>query len=145
MYMFACGNFVRSNAVPEDYYARNLLQEMQEGMFVEMKHYIESPIKPSDPNHIEQLKLLYMSCMNETQEEDLVMHGLEALYNLIIELTGSEWPLLSGASAAVPFQDIEFQQQLALLYLHQVQPFFQLFVAPHRKTTTYALHVCIAL
>ena len=78
MYTFSCGNFIRTNAVPDDYYARNLLQEMQEGMFVEMKNYIEQPISTNDPNHIEQIKLLYMSCMNDTQEEELIMHGLEA-------------------------------------------------------------------
>jgi len=141
MYAFSCGNFIRTNAVPDDYYARNLLQEMQEGMFVEMKNYIEQPILKNDPNHIRQIKMLYMSCMNDTNEEELIMHGLEALYDLIIELTGNEWPILLGPDQSAPFKDINFTHQLALLYLYQVQPFFQIFVAPHKNSSSYALHV----
>lgn len=190
MYAFACGNFIASQDVPEDYYARNLLQEIQEGVFVEMKHYFEEPEPETEENattattsehHIVQIKRLYNSCMeaeatsssSSSSIDGILMDSyelggssiaslasrgpLEALYRLIIQLTGVEWPVLGGdfgngnaSSTPVPpptFAEaggpdgFSLEQQLALLYLYQVQPFFQLFVAPHRNTSTYALHV----
>ena len=139
-YQFACGNFIWSNTVPEDYYARNLLQEMQESMFIEMKNYLEAPLDHFELNHIRQIKQLYLSCMNEKNEEFVLSNSFEALFDHIIELTGNEWPVLSTNQVTI-FEEISFERQLALLFLHQVQPFFQIFVAPHKNSSSYALHV----
>ena len=138
MYQYACGNFIQMNTVPEDYYARNLLQEMQEGMFVEMKHNLEAAHSENETNHIRQIKRLYRSCINETDDD--IGTSIEALFQLIIELTGSEWPLLT-ANRVTTFKEVPLERQLALLFLHQVQPFFQIFIAPHKNTSAYALHV----
>ena len=59
---------------------------MQESMFIEMKNYLEASIVKSDPNHIRQIKKLYMSCVNETDEDLMLHNSLDELYNTV-----SQW------------------------------------------------------
>ena len=40
-YEFACGKFLRSYTVPDDHMNRNILQEIQDEIYVEMKGYLE--------------------------------------------------------------------------------------------------------
>lgn len=137
-YQFACGNYMKINAVPDDFYAKNLLQEMQEEMFVEMKSYLES--STNDDHLIQQIKNLYTSCINETEDDLISSVSVEALFSLIIELIGTEWPILSTeeeyTSAEMPLE-----HKLALISLYQVQPFFQIYVTSNRNSSSYALHV----
>ena len=120
--------------------ARNLLQEMQDGMFVDLKNYLEAPIETNDAHEITQIKKLYTSCINETDDDQMLNSSVESLLALIVNLTGNEWPVLTTRDTAM-LSEIPLETKLALLYLHQVQPFFQIFVAPNRNISTYALHV----
>ena len=151
-YQFSCGNFIRTNEVPDDYYARNLLQKMQESMFVEMKHNLERQLTnetgnniKDEPIYIRQIKSLYESCVNDTDDMIGMNDPIESLSELIIELIGSHWPLVpSEESAILPASGSgsnSFEYKLALLFLYQVHPFFQVYVIRDKNTSTYALHV----
>ncbi|KAJ6219977.1 hypothetical protein RDWZM_005789 [Blomia tropicalis] len=151
-YQFSCGNFIRTNEVPDDYYARNLLQKMQESMFVEMKHNLERQLTnetgnniKDEPIYIRQIKSLYESCVNDTDDMIGMNDPIESLSELIIELIGSHWPLVpSEESAILPASGSgsnSFEYKLALLFLYQVHPFFQVYVIRDKNTSTYALHI----
>ncbi|CAG2113218.1 unnamed protein product [Medioppia subpectinata] len=47
-YMYSCGNFIRNNPVPDDHYLKNLLQEIQDEVYFEMKNYLETQLNDSD-------------------------------------------------------------------------------------------------
>lgn len=152
-YKFSCNNFVRSNAVPEDYNTKNLLQQMQEAMFVELRYILEDEIEDDEVDEVKQIKRLYRSCLNETAdvgvgvgggEEFAVSPSVEALYELIINLTGHQWPILTSVNETLTeHEPMVLEERLALMYLHKVQPFFQVIVNLNRSSAAYSLHVSI--
>lgn len=140
---------MRSNAVPEDYNTKNLLQQMQEAMFVELRHILGESIVNEDKEEVKQIKKLYSSCLNETAgiggiiaDEFGASPSVEALYELIINLTGHQWPILTSVNETLTeHEPMVLEQRLALMYLHKVQPFFQVIVNLNRSSSSYSLHV----
>ncbi len=138
-YMFSCANFIHNNAVPDDHYLKNLLQEMQDEVYLEMKKYLEKTLRENDGKAIKQIKLLYMSCMNESNanDEEKAMIAFFELFDKI----GGEWPLINTDEKT----KINLEYRLASLFLYQVQPFFQLFITPpERNSSQYAIHVSLS-
>ena len=97
-YEFACGNYIQSKNVPDDNFLRNLLQEIQDEVYFEMRKYLEHDDGQESHNNsydaIQQIKLMYRSCINnyEIRDED---RAVSELLNLL-EQTGGQWSLLKG-------------------------------------------------
>lgn len=142
-YQFSCGNFIRTTSVPEDYVTKNVLLEIQTNMFIEIRNYLEQSPLEKESFEIEQVKKLYQSCMNVSEESPYVSSStMDSLFELIAQVTGSQWPIINNHQQNDESSpDISLEKKLATLFLHQVQPFFQVFVAPNKNTSTYALHV----
>lgn len=137
-YQFSCGNFIRNNPVPDDHYLKNLLQEIQDEVYFEMKNYLEQTSNENEGRAIEQIKLLYNSCMNETNSGNQTK-AISALID-IFQTIGGQWPLISPNDEIA----IDLEYRLSSLMLYQVQPFFQLFVEPVQTNKThYAIHVSL--
>lgn len=93
-YDFACGNFVKTKVVPFDHSSRNILQEIQDELFVEMKGLFGSPIvdnssPSSSSSAVDKAKMFYTSCMNHESKEDDEKEAMVILMNLIEESGGS--------------------------------------------------------
>lgn len=135
-YQFACGNYLRKYTVPDDHYHRSTLQTMQEEIYVILKKLIEKPQTSNDTEAIIKVKKLYSSCMNTSNIED---GSVSILLQLLTEWGVGEWPILdrSWNKSAV---DLEWR--LAMLHVHQVQPFFHTYVLPDdRNSSVYLFHL----
>jgi hypothetical protein len=158
-YEFACGKFLQSHTVPDDHISRNILQEIQDEIYVEMKGFLEgnAPLdslpqsksnqsKSLGNNAIRKARLFYRSCMNEST----VNNEPAAVHVLIRLLTGDfqvRWPLLDQ----LVFQNdtsngshVDLEQRMFLVFLHQIQPLLHFYVAPEElksQSKEYALHL----
>src|ERR1700742_1011504 len=93
-YAFSCGSFVKTKQVPDDHSNRNILQEMQDEIYVQMKNYLESPAVATDADSIKKLKSFYLSCINDTAITDEVA-AASALFELF-QKSGGSWKLLDA-------------------------------------------------
>ncbi|XP_054159527.1 endothelin-converting enzyme 1-like [Oppia nitens] len=159
-YQYSCGSFIRNNPVPDDHYLKNLLQEIQDEVYFEMRSYLQTEdnlISDGEDNSggggghaVQAIKLLYNSCMNETTnsssddddddnndaDDDQPMAALFRVFDQI----GGQWPLLSPSSTNS--SSIDLEHRLASLLLYQVQPLFQFFIEPHQSNKSqYAIHL----
>lgn len=141
-YDFACGRFLQTKAVPDDHSSRNILQEIQDDIYVEMKNYLEQADDKDDLKSIKKVKMFYASCMNETTAND----EIEAMAVIVklIESSGGKWPTLelivSGQEATESHLDLE--KRLSASFMNQVQSIFHFYVSPLEKNSTgYAFHV----
>ncbi|GIY41257.1 endothelin-converting enzyme 1 [Caerostris extrusa] len=97
---------------------------------------VEQPITPNDTEALLKVKRLYTSCMNISSIED---GSVKVLLELLTDYGIGEWPILNHQWDK-PKVDLEWR--LAMLHVHQVQPFFHTFVAPDdRNSSVYLLHV----
>lgn len=117
---------------------KTLLQGMQDGMYFEMKSFLESRMAHNESQAVRQIKLLYDSCINETNSGDS-NRALSSLIGLFATI-GGQWPLLR-VKQSVTHQDLEYR--LSSLMLYQVKPFFQVYIEPEQsnKSGNYAIHV----
>lgn len=155
-YQFSCGNYMKKQTVPDDRSSRNVLQEIQDQMYVEMKNLLESE-EGSDSEQkeknvvVKKAKDFYASCMRESTEEDEV-----TVTNLIINLienSGGKWcafqSMLLGETGDDDCRDRRFdvEKRLADAFMNQIPSIFNMYVASpeDRNNTTYALHVSRSL
>lgn len=159
-YDFACGNYLKTRAVPDDQLSRTILQEIQDELYIEMKHHLESVTDDVKLVSIEKAKMFYSSCMNETTADDEI-ESIKIITGLIND-SGGLWPILkqleetwsavnevsssvssSSSSASSSVSDhIDLEKRVADAFMNQVQSIFHFFVAPPEKnSTTYAFHV----
>ena len=138
-YQFSCGNFINNNPVPDDHYMKNLLQTIQDETYLEMKRFLEMNIEVNETTAVRQIKLLYNSCMNETNSNDhnKSMTTLISIFDQI----GGQWPLIRGQMDEYSYIDLE--NRLSWIMQYQVKPFFQLYIEPEQtnKSGNYAIHV----
>ncbi|GFQ89938.1 neprilysin-1 [Trichonephila clavata] len=135
-YQFACGNYLSRNTVPDDHYLKSTIQTMQDDMYVTLKKLVEQPISPNDTDAILKVKRLYTSCMNTSSIED---GSVKVLLELLTDYGIGEWPILNHKWNK---SKVDLEWRLAMLHVHQVQPFFHTFVAPDdRNSSVYLLHV----
>ncbi|GFX96178.1 membrane metallo-endopeptidase-like 1 [Trichonephila clavipes] len=135
-YQFACGNYLSRNTVPDDHYLKSTIQTMQDDMYITLKKLVEQPISPNDTEAILKVKRLYTSCMNTSSIED---GSVKVLLELLTDYGIGEWPILNHKWNK---SKVDLEWRLAMLHVHQVQPFFHTFVAPDdRNSSVYLLHV----
>ncbi|XP_067134697.1 neprilysin-1-like isoform X1 [Centruroides vittatus] len=135
-YQFACGNYLEHNTVPDDHYHRSTIQSMQDDIYVILKKLIEKSINANDSEAIAKAKTLYSSCMNTSSVED---DSVSILLSLLSSSGVGEWPILDPNWNKT---DIDLEWRLALLHVHQAQPFLHTYVAPDdRNSSVYLLHV----
>ncbi|XP_071042056.1 endothelin-converting enzyme 2 [Parasteatoda tepidariorum] len=135
-YQFACGNYLTRNTVPDDHYLKSTIQTMQDDMYITLKKIIEMPASLNDSEAILKVKKLYASCMNTSSIED---GSVKVLRELLTDYGIGDWPILNDTWDQA---DIYLEWRLAMLHVHQVQPFFHTFVAPDDKNSSvYLLHV----
>ncbi|XP_035230513.1 neprilysin-1-like, partial [Stegodyphus dumicola] len=135
-YQFACGNYLSSNTVPDDHYLRSTIQTMQDDLYVTLKKLVEQPVSVNDSDAILKVKKLYTSCMNTSSIED---GSVKVLRELLTDSGIGEWPILDHRWNK---SEVDLEWRLAMLHVHQVQPFFHTFVAPDdRNSSVYLLHV----
>ncbi|RWS13894.1 endothelin-converting enzyme 1-like protein [Dinothrombium tinctorium] len=97
-YDFACGRFLKTKTVPDDHTSRNILQEMQDDIYTEMKNYLQTPIdEQNDAVSIKQVKRFYASCMNDSSAND-ELSAAKALFDLM-KASGGSWSLLDDLYA----------------------------------------------
>lgn len=143
-YDFACGRFLQTKAVPDDHSSRNILQEIQDEIYVEMKNYLEQPPNVEDLQSIRKVKLFYASCMNETTANDEI-EAVSVIVNLI-ESGGGRWAahqvLVTGSDQ--PDDRMDLETRLYSSFMNQVQSVFHFYIAPPEKNSTgYAFHVSV--
>ncbi|GIY50597.1 membrane metallo-endopeptidase-like 1 [Caerostris darwini] len=142
-YQFACGNYLSRNTVPDDHYLRSTIQTMQDDLYITLKKLVEQPITPNDTEALLKVKRLYTSCMNIISlypvTGSIEDGSVKVLLELLTDYGIGEWPILNHQWDK-PKVDLEWR--LAMLHVHQVQPFFHTFVAPDdRNSSVYLLHV----
>lgn len=151
-YDFSCGNFLKTKAVPDDHASRNILQEIQDEIFVEMKHHLEesaedSPEIVQNLTSIKNAKLFYNSCMNETTADDETQ--AVKIMSELIESSGGKWIILETLKDKKGIvkklsNNRNLEKRVASSFIDQVQSIFHFYVAPPEKNSTrYALHVSL--
>ncbi|CAL1541739.1 unnamed protein product [Lymnaea stagnalis] len=89
---FACGNWNKMHIIPDDKPSYNTFSKLTDHIQAILKDLLEQPVNPEvDTNATIKAKILYASCLNETQIDNL---GLEPINNLLKEFGG--WPILEG-------------------------------------------------
>ena len=164
-YDFSCGNYLKTRAVPDDHVSRTILQEIQDELYIEMKHHLESVSEDINLESIKKAKMFYSSCMNETTADNEV-ESIKIITELIND-SGGPWPLLRqleeasnvinevsssvSSSSSSSFDSsapnrIDLEKRVADAFMNQVQSIFHFFVAPPEKNSTnYAFHVSFYL
>ncbi|XP_059472618.1 neprilysin-1-like [Neocloeon triangulifer] len=134
-YQFSCGNYLRSQEVPDDNFHRSMLQEMQEEVLAVIKKLIEQPSADDENEAIKKARKLYASCMDRNfrtshykQYEDLPVFALLSAGQL------GMWPLLRKA----PWDPKEFQlhRLLGELSVYQVHTLLEMYVTPDEKNAS---------
>lgn len=143
-YQFSCGNYVKTKPVPDDRLSRNILQEIQDQMYVDMKTLFEEENK-NDSIAIRKAKQFYNSCMREPTSEDEVAAG-ELIADLI-QSSGGRWCLLESMldnnKACQTDRRFDLEKRLADAFMNQIPSLFNMYIASpdDKNDTKYALHV----
>ena len=156
-YSFSCGNFVKTKVPPLDHSSRNILQEIQDELYIEMKSMLEST-KSVTSEAAEKAKIFYTSCMTdniprlEDEEEEVERDSSQLLVNLI-ESSGGSWcalRLLMTKDKNASCHDgsgFDFDKRLSESIMNQIPSFVNVYVAsPENETSSpYAFHVRLCL
>lgn len=141
-YEFSCGNYVRTKSVPHDRLSRNILQEIQDQIYIDMKNLLEEEDR-NNSAAVSKAKLFYGSCMRESTEEDEVT-ATNLIINLIQE-SGGPWCLLQSLLGNDACRDTSFdlEKRLADAFMNQIPSLFNMYIASpdDKNDTKYALHV----
>lgn len=146
-YEFTCGNFVKTKIPAVDHGNRNVLQEIQDEMYIEMKAMLESS---SSMNSVAatKAKTFYSSCMldNQASEEDD-----EETYEVLLDLidkSGGSWCALDlllarNSSSCLDDTAFDFDKRLSESIMNQIPSFVNVYVASPENDTNapYAFHV----
>ncbi|GFU22472.1 endothelin-converting enzyme 1 [Nephila pilipes] len=116
---------------------------MQLGCVIIFSELVEQPISPNDTEAILKVKRLYTSCMNTmslySTTGSIEDGSVKVLLDLLTDYGIGEWPILNHKWNK---SRVDLEWRLAMLHVHQVQPFFHTFVAPDdRNSSVYLLHV----
>lgn len=136
--MFACGNYLHANVVPDDALYRSAMQEMEEEVLVIIKKMLDAPSKGNETDAFGKAKRLYHSCMNTSftvHEKDMAD---SPIFNLLSPDYLGAWPLVNpdrwNASG------FNMEDLLAKLALYQVHTFFEFYITPdERNSSMYTL------
>ncbi|KAL5015470.1 hypothetical protein ScPMuIL_009740 [Solemya velum] len=135
-YQFSCGQWKRTNVIPEDQARYSTMGSMRDDVSVILKYILESRPSPSDVKAIKKAKLLYGACMNESATEE---RGISVLLPLLQELGG--WPLLGNASGLPVWNESESNLPDLLIKLKKYSntPLFGMGVSVDRKQSSRRL------
>ncbi|XP_035210634.1 neprilysin-2-like [Stegodyphus dumicola] len=90
-YEFACGGWLQKQLIPDDRSAVSVFSLLQDDLDLLLRSMVETGIKETDPQYIQNLKSMYDACMNTTHIE---MLGNEPLVKIVQALGG--WPAVEG-------------------------------------------------
>lgn len=135
---FACGAYERSHAVPDDHYHSTVLVSMQDDIFIRLQKLLEEPSIMNESVAVGKVRSLYQSCMNTSSVEEGSADILRDLLSDDEEGIGS-WPVLRGSSWNAGHLHLE--RRLAMLRVHNVEPFFQLHVGQEERHNANPVYV----
>lgn len=147
-YDFTCGNFVKTKMPPVDQGSRNVLQEIQDEMYIEMKAMLESEIAVSS-TAAQKAKTFYNSCMDDNNSNEDDDETIEVLLDSI-EKSGGSWCALdllmasnSSSFACRDDSDFDFDKRLSESIMNQIPSFVNVYVASPENDTNapYSFHV----
>ncbi|XP_046407167.1 neprilysin-1-like isoform X2 [Ischnura elegans] len=134
-YQFSCGNYLRSQEVPDDSFHRSMLQEMQEEILAVIKKLIDQPPSDDENEAIRKARKLYASCMDRNfrtshykQYEDL------PVFSLLSDGELGPWPLLRRAHWDA--SNFSLHKLLGELAIYQVHTLFEVYVTPDEKNAS---------
>ncbi|XP_054719763.1 neprilysin-2-like [Uloborus diversus] len=90
-YEFACGGWLKKQLIPDDRSSVSVFSLLQDDLDLKLRAMVETGIKDTDSQYIQNLKSMYDACMNTTHIE---MMGNEPLENVIKEI--GSWPAVVG-------------------------------------------------
>ncbi|KAF4521361.1 hypothetical protein B566_EDAN006950 [Ephemera danica] len=98
-YQYACGGWVASNPVPDEYSVWDQFRLLREQLLYDIKAILESPSNSFTPKPVHQARLLYRACLDEDRLEEL---GVAPLLQLLRSLGLPEVPAAPGTRPALP-------------------------------------------
>ncbi|XP_063853940.1 neprilysin-1-like isoform X2 [Scylla paramamosain] len=137
-YMFACGNYLDANVVPDDALYRSAMQEMEEEVLVIIKKMLDAPSKSNETEAFGKARRLYHSCMNTS----FTVHEKDTADSPIFTLLSPDhlgaWPLINPEKWDP--NEFNLEDLLAKLALYQVHTFFEFYITPdERNSSMYTL------
>ncbi|XP_064610281.1 neprilysin-1-like [Liolophura sinensis] len=89
-FQYACGTWNKKYVIPEDKATFNTFEKLHDDLQVILKDLLEEPSRRDEPNAIHQAKVLYRSCMNTTQIQEIG----DGPFRKVLEDLGS-WPIVA--------------------------------------------------
>ncbi|XP_030058113.1 phosphate-regulating neutral endopeptidase PHEX [Microcaecilia unicolor] len=133
-FQFACGGWLRDNPIPEDMSNYGIYPWLRYTVDLKLKALLEKPVsKRRDIEAIQKAKVLYLSCMNETEVEKADMKPLISL----LKQSSFRWPVLeSNLGAEGTWSEKKFSMLHTLVALrgqYSNSVFIRVYIAPDDK------------
>ncbi|XP_055373967.1 neprilysin-2 [Condylostylus longicornis] len=90
-YRFACGNFLKKTAIPEDKVTVNTFSEIGDELQQQLKELITEEAPEDSPKPFKMINWLYKSCMNKSLIEE---RGIKPIQQIAESIGG--WPVVLG-------------------------------------------------
>ncbi|XP_053378896.1 neprilysin-1-like [Mercenaria mercenaria] len=97
-FQYACGNWNKKNFIPEDRTSYNTFEKLYDELQLTLRALLEDSPKDYDSNGTLKAKVLYQSCVNVSQIEQV---GDRPLRKLLVEL--GRWPVIDRKWSARKF------------------------------------------
>ncbi|KAG8235742.1 hypothetical protein J437_LFUL015610 [Ladona fulva] len=140
-YQFSCGNYLRSQEVPDDSFHRSMLQEMQEEILAVIKKLIDQPSSEDENVSIRKARKLYASCMDRNFRTSHYKHYEDLpVFSVLSNGELGPWPLLRRSTWDP--SSFRLHTLLGELAIYQVHTLFEVYVTPDEKNASqYTLQV----
>jgi neprilysin len=113
---FACGNFIRTQRIPDDSTNYGSFTILRNTLSNAVSELLEEPISSKDIKSTSNAKILYQSCIDETQVE---LTG-EANFLNFIQSEFGDWPALNGKFNEATFDPMDTLVKFRLYGFRQV-------------------------
>ncbi|XP_072284421.1 phosphate-regulating neutral endopeptidase PHEX [Pyxicephalus adspersus] len=133
-FQYACGGWIENNPIPDDQSNYGIYPWLRNNVDLKMKALLEKPLsKRRDSEAAQKAKIFYISCMNETEIEDVDAKPLIKL----LKHSSLRWPVLEsniGSEGRWSERKFNFLQTLAELRgQYSTSVFMRVFVGTDDK------------
>ncbi|KAK0143922.1 Metalloendopeptidase PEX [Merluccius polli] len=136
-YGFGCGGWLRDHPVPETSNSYGIYSWLRQHVNNKLKELLKAPSPPGELEAVTKAKVLYRSCINETQIEQLdskpmlkTLQQPEFRWPVVGEALGGDWEWLPGRW--------DLQKTLAAMRVqHSKNVLIRLSVGPDDKNSTH--------
>ncbi|XP_068126122.1 phosphate-regulating neutral endopeptidase PHEX [Hyperolius riggenbachi] len=133
-FQFACGGWIEENPIPDDHSNYGIYPWLRNKVDLKIKALLEKPLsKRRDSEAAQKAKILYISCMNETEIEEADVKPLLKL----LKHSSLRWPVLEsniGSDGKWSERKFNFLQTLAELRgQYSTSVFLRVFVGTDDK------------